>query len=128
MRRWVVVQVYRVVCVDVWDFAIGIGRLAQMVERPLRMREVGGSIPPMSNSFPHTHKHLPPCTLLRAPPLTARSSSFYASFFCHLQNTHRTVQRMACHYVIVPTYKYPETGWISLGTIKTNIDAKPNTK
>lgn len=25
------------------------GRLAQMVERPLRMREVGGSIPPMSN-------------------------------------------------------------------------------
>lgn len=27
------------------------GRLAQMVERPLRMREVGGSIPPVSNLY-----------------------------------------------------------------------------
>ena len=35
------------------------GRLAQMVERPLRMREVGGSIPPMSNSlsFITHHRH-----------------------------------------------------------------------
>jgi hypothetical protein len=33
-------------------FDVVCGRLAQMVERPLRMREVGGSIPPMSN-FSH---------------------------------------------------------------------------
>jgi hypothetical protein len=33
-------------------FYVVCGRLAQMVERPLRLREVGGSIPPMSN-FSH---------------------------------------------------------------------------
>ena len=30
------------------------GRLAQMVERPLRMREVGGSIPPVSTLYSKT--------------------------------------------------------------------------
>jgi len=42
-----VICVYDLICVFV--FVVVCGRLAQMVERPLRMREVGGSIPPMSN-------------------------------------------------------------------------------
>ena len=44
----------RLVCVYVFFVASVVfvfGRLAQMVERPLRMRELGGSIPPMSTSF-----------------------------------------------------------------------------
>ena len=40
------------VCLDgVW-LGLCVGRLAQMVERPLRMREVGGSIPPTSTLLP----------------------------------------------------------------------------
>lgn len=56
-------------------YRVHLGRLAQMVERPLRMREVGGSIPPMSKPFArtgslthtthsqhHTDTHIPPTT------------------------------------------------------------------
>ena len=43
-----------------WVCSIHQGRLAQMVERPLRMREVGGSIPPMSTfSFSFLPSFLP---------------------------------------------------------------------
>ena len=35
----------------VMRFELVSGRLAQMVERPLRMREVGGSIPPVSTLY-----------------------------------------------------------------------------
>ena len=33
------------------------GRLAQLVERTLSMREVGGSKPPMSSYLLHKHHH-----------------------------------------------------------------------
>ena len=115
--------------VDVCELLNRIGRLAQMVERPLRMREVGGSIPPMSNSFPHTHNHLLRATSsVHRHLLLVRPRFMLASFATCRTHIHRTVQRMACHYVIVPTYKYSKSGWISLGTIKTTVDAKPTTK
>ena len=41
-------------CVIVIRFQWMSGRLAEMVERPLRMREVGGSIPPVSTLYSDT--------------------------------------------------------------------------
>ena len=43
------------------------GELAQMVERSLCMREVGGSIPSFSISFFHPHSTLLFCLLSRSP-------------------------------------------------------------
>ena len=52
------------------------GRLAQMVERPLRMREVGGSIPPMSNFF----------TFIPNEPQVYHHKTVYYTYTKHDQN------------------------------------------
>lgn len=51
------------------------GDLAQLVEHPLCMREVGGSIPPIS-TFPFTHHLLEYIQGLRAEQRTTNSCNF----------------------------------------------------
>ena len=60
LRRRILLAVYDMLCQYaacalnasiVMRFMMMSGRLAQMVERPLRMREVGGSIPPVSTLY-----------------------------------------------------------------------------
>jgi hypothetical protein len=60
-------------CVDI----VRCGRLAQMVERPLRMREVGGSIPPTSNFYPSSHTTFKSIAFLALLSTHTQSSSLH---------------------------------------------------
>lgn len=106
------------------------GRLAQMVERPLRMREVGGSIPPVSTLYGHkrlflTHGilHAPAfhqlsslslfakkrfvCLHARPPPSDS-VAVYYHSSGCVAPRAHTT----AC-YGNEPVEKHTKAGYCS---------------
>ena len=61
--------VYNLVC---------FGHLAQMVERPLRMREAGGSIPPMSTFWSFT------CVFMSCKALCERTVDLMIVYRCEV--------------------------------------------
>ena len=75
------------------------GRLAQMVERPLRMREVGGSIPPMSNFFAHiSYFNLVAASRLSSPSMDILARQPSTSTRCRPVSVSTRRPRLIAHF------------------------------